>query len=257
MSPRPAAHARDHDRGRRGAADRRRRVRRAPVAGRTTTRSTPTSANGVLIDSNDPRFLRGKIEAIGADVLYGVGAIVAMTAVFGLFSHGPDSTGVADSKKVSLTPTMGPDGGGLSLWGQLLMRARASRPCWRARSRSSLAGAGCDWRKFDDLKKNDAGRRISAPADYSAKRRLRAQSCCAVPPPARRIGGGALRGDGDVSDVGRGRLVRRRRQPERRGRDRQRVRHVGRGTDHGDRGGSRRAAGVAGRARGPASATCC
>ncbi len=73
--------------------------------------------NGVLIDNDDPRFLRGKVEAIGADVLYGVGAIVAVTAVFGLFSHGPDSTGVADSKKVSLTPTMGRDGGGLSLWG--------------------------------------------------------------------------------------------------------------------------------------------
>jgi hypothetical protein len=74
--------------------------------------------NHVLIDNNDPRFLRGKIEAIGADVLYGVGAIVAVTAVFGLFAHGPDSTGVADSKKVSLTPTMSPDGGGLSLWGR-------------------------------------------------------------------------------------------------------------------------------------------
>jgi hypothetical protein len=75
-------------------------------------------ANGVLIDSNDPRFLRGKVEAIGADVLYGVGAIVAVTAVFGLFAHGPDSTGVADSKKISLAPTMGSDGGGFSLWGR-------------------------------------------------------------------------------------------------------------------------------------------
>ena len=73
--------------------------------------------NNVLVDNDDPRFLRGKVEAIGANVLYGVGAIVAVTAVFGLFSHGPDSTGVADSKKVSLTPTMGRDGGGLSLWG--------------------------------------------------------------------------------------------------------------------------------------------
>ena len=73
--------------------------------------------NNVLVDNDDPRFLRGKIEAIGADVLYGVGAIVAVTAVFGFFSHGPDSTGVADSKKVSLTPTMGRDGGGLSFWG--------------------------------------------------------------------------------------------------------------------------------------------
>jgi hypothetical protein len=37
--------------------------------------------------------------------------------VFGFFSHGPDSTGVADHKKVSLTPTLGPGGGGLGLWG--------------------------------------------------------------------------------------------------------------------------------------------
>ena len=74
--------------------------------------------NGVLVDSNDPRFLRGKIEAIGADVLYGVGAIVAVTAVFGFFAHGPDSTGVADSKKISFSPTMAPGGGGFSLWGQ-------------------------------------------------------------------------------------------------------------------------------------------
>ena len=74
-------------------------------------------ASGVLVDSGDPRFLRGKVEAIGADVLYGVGAIVAVTAVVGLFSHGPDSTAVTDSKKISFVPTMGSDGGGLSLWG--------------------------------------------------------------------------------------------------------------------------------------------
>jgi hypothetical protein len=74
--------------------------------------------NGVLVDNNDSRFLRGKIEAIGADVLYGVGAIVAVTAVFGLFAHGPDSTGTADHKQISFSPTMGPQGGGLSLWGR-------------------------------------------------------------------------------------------------------------------------------------------
>ena len=74
-------------------------------------------ASGVLVDSGDPRFLRGKVEAIGADVLYGVGAIVAVTAVVGLFAHGPDSTAVTDSKKISFVPTMGSDGGGLSLWG--------------------------------------------------------------------------------------------------------------------------------------------
>ena len=74
--------------------------------------------SGVLVDNYDSRFMRGKIEAIGANVLYGIGAIVAVTAVFGLFAHGPDSTGVADSKKVSFSPTMSPDGGGLTLWGR-------------------------------------------------------------------------------------------------------------------------------------------
>ena len=75
--------------------------------------------NGVLVDNNDPRFMRGKIEAIGADVLYGLGAIVAVTAVFGFFAHGPDSTGVADSKKISLVAdASAADGGGLSLWGR-------------------------------------------------------------------------------------------------------------------------------------------
>jgi hypothetical protein len=74
--------------------------------------------NGVPVDNKDSRFLRGKIEAISADVLYGVGAIVAVTAVFGFFSHGPDSTGVADHKQVSFAPTMSPEGGGLSLWGR-------------------------------------------------------------------------------------------------------------------------------------------
>ena len=72
----------------------------------------------MLVDNDDPRFLRGKIEAIGANVLYGVGAIVAVTAVFGFFSHGPDSTGVADSKKSASRPRWAPGGGGLSLWGQ-------------------------------------------------------------------------------------------------------------------------------------------
>ena len=99
-------------------ADRRRRVRRPPVAaeqGRDQQRHQRTACWST---TTTPRFLRGKIEAIGADVLYGVGAIVAVTAVFGLFAHGPDSTGVADSKKISFAPTMGPDGGGFSLWGQ-------------------------------------------------------------------------------------------------------------------------------------------
>jgi hypothetical protein len=74
-------------------------------------------ANHQLIDNNDPRFLRGKVEAIGADVLYGVGAIIAATAIYGLLEHGPDSTGVAEHRTVSFAPAFGPDGAGLAFSG--------------------------------------------------------------------------------------------------------------------------------------------
>jgi hypothetical protein len=74
--------------------------------------------NHVLVDNNDPRFLRGKVEAIGADVLYGLGAIVAATAVYALFEHGPDSTGVAEHKSISFAPVFGPDGAGLAFSGR-------------------------------------------------------------------------------------------------------------------------------------------
>jgi hypothetical protein len=74
--------------------------------------------NHQLVDNNDPRFLRGKVEAIGADVLYGLGAIVAATAVYALFEHGPDSTGVAEHKSISLAPVFGPDGAGLAFSGR-------------------------------------------------------------------------------------------------------------------------------------------
>jgi PEGA domain/Tetratricopeptide repeat len=74
--------------------------------------------NHQLIDNNDPRFLRGKVEAIGADVLYGLGAIIAATAVYALFEHGPDSTGVAEHKSISFAPVFGPDGAGLAFSGR-------------------------------------------------------------------------------------------------------------------------------------------
>jgi tetratricopeptide (TPR) repeat protein len=73
--------------------------------------------NHQLIDNNDPRFFRGKVEAIGADVLYGLGAIVAADAIYGLFEHGPDSTGVAEHKSISFAPVLGPDGAGLAFSG--------------------------------------------------------------------------------------------------------------------------------------------
>jgi tetratricopeptide (TPR) repeat protein len=73
---------------------------------------------GKLIDSGDSRFTYGKVEAIGADVLYGIGAIVAATAIYGLFEHGPDSTGVAEHHSISLAPLFGPEGTGLAFSGR-------------------------------------------------------------------------------------------------------------------------------------------
>jgi hypothetical protein len=78
-------------------------------------------AAGKPIDNGDPRFLRGKLEAIGADVLYGFGAIVAISAVTTLLSHGPETTGAVDSKSLGFAPTLtgGPDGGaGVAAWGR-------------------------------------------------------------------------------------------------------------------------------------------
>ena len=74
--------------------------------------------SGQLIDNSDSRFTYGKIEAIGADVLYGIGAIVAATAIYGLFEHGPDSTGVTEHHSITLAPLFGPEGTGLALGGR-------------------------------------------------------------------------------------------------------------------------------------------
>jgi hypothetical protein len=73
---------------------------------------------GAPVDNDDPRFLRGKLEAIGADVLYGLGALIAISAVTTFLSHGPDSTGVVDQKALGLAPTLNTDGGGLAAWGR-------------------------------------------------------------------------------------------------------------------------------------------
>ena len=74
--------------------------------------------SGQLIDNGDSRFTYGKVEAIGADVLYGIGAIVAATAIYGLFEHGPDSTGVTEHRSITLAPLFGPEGTGLALGGR-------------------------------------------------------------------------------------------------------------------------------------------
>jgi tetratricopeptide (TPR) repeat protein len=75
-------------------------------------------AAGQLVDNTDARFTRGKAEAIGADVLYGLGAIVAVFAISNAFSHGPDSVGALDQRQISFSPTMAPGGGGLAIWGR-------------------------------------------------------------------------------------------------------------------------------------------
>ena len=74
--------------------------------------------SGQLIDNSDSRFSYGKYEAIGADVLYGIGAIVAATAIYGFFEHGPDSTGVVEHRSITLGPLFGPEGTGLALGGR-------------------------------------------------------------------------------------------------------------------------------------------
>jgi hypothetical protein len=74
--------------------------------------------SGLPVDNTDPRFLRGKIEAIGADVLYGVGALITISFVTTLLGHGPESTGVLDQKSLSLAPTVGEGGGGLAAFGR-------------------------------------------------------------------------------------------------------------------------------------------
>jgi hypothetical protein len=73
---------------------------------------------GLPVDNTDPRFTRGKLEAIGADVLYGFGALVAISFVATLLAHGADSTSVVDQKTLGLAPTLGSAGGGLAAFGR-------------------------------------------------------------------------------------------------------------------------------------------
>jgi hypothetical protein len=73
---------------------------------------------GLHIDSSDPRYLHGKLQSIGADVLFAFGAIVGISAVVSFLSHGPDSTGAVDQKALGFTPTATPNGGGISAFGR-------------------------------------------------------------------------------------------------------------------------------------------
>ncbi|MEP6654765.1 MAG: PEGA domain-containing protein [Myxococcales bacterium] len=74
---------------------------------------------GMSIDSNDPRYSRGKWEAIGADAAYAVGGLFAISAVVSFLSHAPDSTAGLDQRTIGLAPTVSPGGAaGLGAWGR-------------------------------------------------------------------------------------------------------------------------------------------
>ncbi len=69
--------------------------------------------------SNDPRFTRGKIYAIGADAAFGVGAITLLTAVYYTFrDKGAPSTGLIDVRALALQPEVGPSFAGLAMGGR-------------------------------------------------------------------------------------------------------------------------------------------
>jgi hypothetical protein len=73
---------------------------------------------GQLIDSSDSRYQKAKLEAIGADVLYGLGALVGISAVFSFLAHGPDSVGVLDQKAIGFAPSLIQGGAGMSASGR-------------------------------------------------------------------------------------------------------------------------------------------
>ena len=67
-------------------------------------------------DSNDPRFLRGKIWAISADAAFAVAGITALTAVYYTFrDKGAPSTGLIDVRALALRPEIGPGYAGLGM----------------------------------------------------------------------------------------------------------------------------------------------
>jgi hypothetical protein len=69
-------------------------------------------------DSNDPRFLRGKIYAISADAAFGLAGITALTAIYYTFREkGQPSTGLIDVRALSLAPQVGPGYGGVAMGG--------------------------------------------------------------------------------------------------------------------------------------------
>ncbi len=67
-------------------------------------------------DSNDPRFMRGKIFAIAADASFAIAGITALTAVYYTFREkGAPTTGLIDVRALALRPEIGPGYAGLGM----------------------------------------------------------------------------------------------------------------------------------------------
>jgi len=67
-------------------------------------------------DSNDPRFLKGKIFAIAANVSFGLGALTALGAIYYTFREkGAPSTGLIDVRALALQPQIGPGYAGIGM----------------------------------------------------------------------------------------------------------------------------------------------
>lgn len=70
------------------------------------------------VDSNDPRFTRGKIYAIAADAAFAVGGITLLTAVYYTFrDKGVPTTGLIDFRALALQPQVGPGYAGVGMEG--------------------------------------------------------------------------------------------------------------------------------------------
>jgi hypothetical protein len=70
-------------------------------------------------DSNDPRILKGKIYAIGADAAYGIAAIAGLSALYYTFrENGEPSRASIDIRAIALQPEVGATYAGLSMGGR-------------------------------------------------------------------------------------------------------------------------------------------
>jgi tetratricopeptide (TPR) repeat protein len=67
-------------------------------------------------DSEDPRFLRGKIYAISADAAFALAGITAITAVYYTFrDKGPPTRAQIDARAIAVTPELGRNYAGLGM----------------------------------------------------------------------------------------------------------------------------------------------